>query len=135
MPMNKLEIPISGQNFRPPARQVLSILPLGFPLELRPEPNNEFDEWAVRVIADMAELPAEKFPLLQKALENTSFDAHDIMTTMLMVGYLAATGKPTAHGGPGNQEAIKLCNGDFTTVRAHLSAMANGYASVVIEHD
>lgn len=56
MPSQILTCPIVGAYFRPPARVVLSHLPLGTPLELDPEPENEHDPNAIAVYVSMEQL-------------------------------------------------------------------------------
>lgn len=135
--MNKLTIPLVGQNFRPPARQVLTVLPLGTELHLRTEPENEYDPNAVRVEVDMGDFKVTKLPLLIAALRDTSFDASELCAKgMLMLGYLAASGKPTARGGPGNVQAIDMASKNdwgFIGLQATLTALADGSPAVVIE--
>lgn len=45
-----------GAHFRPPAKALLSVLPAGHPLLLRPEPTNEYDGNAVQVVLRTASL-------------------------------------------------------------------------------
>lgn len=50
--------PIVGAHFRPPAKGLLQALPQGTPLQLRPDPDNEYDPGAVAVwyITDQIEI-------------------------------------------------------------------------------
>ncbi len=41
--------PIVGSHFRPPAKAILQVLPLGHPLQLKPEPENQYDPQAVAI--------------------------------------------------------------------------------------
>jgi hypothetical protein len=41
--------PLVGMHFRPPAKAILAALPMGFPLQLRPEPSNPYDPNAIAV--------------------------------------------------------------------------------------
>lgn len=131
-----LTIPLVGQNFVPPARQVISVLPLGTKLFLYPEDDNEYDSNAVRVVVDMADYPIIKLPLLQTALLGTNFDACELcIQGPLKLGYLAATGKATAKGSPGNQGARLLAStmdNGFNGLEATLSAAPDGSPQVVI---
>lgn len=56
-----------GAHFRPPAKALLAVLPAGHPLWLRPEPTNEYDGNAVRVVLRTDSLPTDEF--LQDELE------------------------------------------------------------------
>lgn len=47
--MPKFEAPIVGMHFRPPAKDVINMLPSGADLELRRQPDNEYDANAVQV--------------------------------------------------------------------------------------
>ena len=48
--------PIVGAYYRPPASTILDYLPMKFPLTLDPEPTNEYDSNAIRVILDQNNL-------------------------------------------------------------------------------
>ena len=48
---------IVGAHYRPPAKGILQALPLGHPLVLMPEPDNEHDPHAIRVELVTATLP------------------------------------------------------------------------------
>lgn len=43
-------LPIVGARFRPPAQEVLQLLPANYPLILRREPENPYDENAIKVL-------------------------------------------------------------------------------------
>lgn len=45
----QLTAPIVGMHFRPPAKDVIALLPAGVKLELRRQPDNEYDPFAVQV--------------------------------------------------------------------------------------
>lgn len=47
--MPTLRAPIVGMHFRPPAKAIIAVLVEGAPLRLVPEPENPYDENAVRV--------------------------------------------------------------------------------------
>lgn len=48
--MTELTAPIVGMHFRPPAKEVVNLLPPGTRVLLRREPSNEYDEFAVQVL-------------------------------------------------------------------------------------
>ena len=48
--------PIVGAYYRPPASTILAYLPMKFPLTLDPEPTNEYDSNAIRVILNQHSL-------------------------------------------------------------------------------
>lgn len=56
-------LPIVGARYRPPADAILRILPYGHPLSLIAEPTNPADPNAIRVDAEVLELPHEAFDL------------------------------------------------------------------------
>jgi hypothetical protein len=128
-----ISIPLVGMHFRPPAKEVLSILPLGFPLEIRPEPTNQYDVNAVMVLVDMADLPVNLIPLLDNIL-SPMFDACELCSNgPLQLGYLAATGMKTARGGPGNTNALMLISvNGLETIQATLGSAPEGYPVVTI---
>lgn len=52
-----MSLPIVGAKFRPPALAILQILPMGCPLEVRPEPGNAYDSNALQVIVKTSDIP------------------------------------------------------------------------------
>lgn len=50
--MQSHSAPLVGAHFRPPARAILSAIPAGHPLLLRPEPSNPYDPNAIAVWFD-----------------------------------------------------------------------------------
>lgn len=131
--MTKLSIPLVGMAFRPPASQVLAALPLGTAVDLLPEPDNQYDSNAVRVVVDMAAFPENKVLILETMLTGTGYTAFELMREgPFMLGYLAATGGKPARGGPGNIEALLRMSAP-ESYRAVLGAAPEGYPTVTIE--
>lgn len=48
---------IRGMHFRPPAKSILAALPANHPILLQPEPDNPYDQNAIKVLVDLDELP------------------------------------------------------------------------------
>jgi hypothetical protein len=128
-----ISIPLVGMQFRPPAKEVLSILPIGMPLEIRPEPENQYDVNAVMVLVDMGDFPVNLIPLLDNILPSV-FDAMELCSNgPLHLGYLAATGMKTAKGGPGNTGALMLASvHGIENLIATLGSAPEGYPVVTI---
>ena len=130
-----LSIPLVGSNFRPPAREVLSILPAGTSLELRHESDNPYDPNAVAVFVDMGDWPIVKLPLLQDML-GTQLDASELCSRGLMhLGYIARTGNKTTKGGPGNREVLDMADSipwGLLGLDAKLGLAMEGWPTVVI---
>ena len=51
--------PIVGVHFHPPARAILQCLPGGCTLSLIPEPTNEYDPNAVKVVVETQDIPLD----------------------------------------------------------------------------
>lgn len=134
MQLSKLSIPLVGMHFRPPAKEVLSVLVNGTELILRPEPTNEYDMNAVMVLVDMAEFPVAKIDLLQVVIGN-KWDACEICAQgLFQLGYLAASGAKTAKGGPGNGEFLLLASSiGQDNLEARLGNAPEGYPVVNIQ--
>lgn len=129
----KLSIPLVGMHFRPPAAQVLAALPLETEVALLPEPDNEYDSNAIRVVVNMAKFPENKILILEAMLTGTGFTAQELINDgPFMLGYLAATGGKPARGGPGNKEALDFMSGG--PIIARTSAAPEGHPTVVLEH-
>lgn len=50
-------LPLVGMHFRPPAKAILAVLPVGCPLWLEPEPENPYDANALKVNVRSADIP------------------------------------------------------------------------------
>lgn len=126
-------VALVGMHFRPPAKEVLSVLPLNTTLILRPEPENQYDMNAVAVLVDMADFPTRLIPLLDTILP-MPFEAVELCANgLLHLGYLAASGKKTAQGGPGNVEALLLIsNYGLDNLTTELGSAPEGYPTVNI---
>jgi hypothetical protein len=118
---------------RPPAKEILSVLPLDFPLILIPEPDNEYDSNAVKVLVDMTEFPISRFPLLEQVLP-VPYTGHELTSVgKIHLGYLAASGKKTAKGGPGTVEALFMASVyGLENLEARLGSAPEGYPVVII---
>lgn len=137
----KLSIPLVGMHFRPPAAQVLAALPLGTTVQLIPEPSNEYDRNAVRVVVDLHEV-GYKTAVLEAMLTGTGFTLAEVASQPLQLGYLAATGGKPAQGGPGNVEALLMMSAlemDAETAlppfQGKLSCLPDGRPSVEITNE
>jgi hypothetical protein len=96
-----------GSHFRPPAKQVLAVLPAGAELSLRPEPENPYDPDAIAVYGDVrSTVPIHQYEALEESLEGTGTALEDLLgeAPPLHLGYIARSGAPTAKGYPGNLE-------------------------------
>lgn len=103
-----------GAHFRPPAKQVLECLPSGAGLILLPEPENPYDEFALKVLVWPGEIPEVMRGDLDAKLQGTGTDLGDLLASEepLWLGYVAASGgKPLAKAGmegTGNREFLQL---------------------------
>lgn len=141
--MTQITTPIVGAHFRPPAKQVLSVLPVGTPLILTPEPDNPYDSGAIRVSFAMTQYPISRWGLLTEALSGTGHDPHALMASEktegpLQLGYIPKSGAKTCLGGPGNVEvatAIVASDARGHAFEARLSLALEGYPTVTITTD
>jgi hypothetical protein len=110
----KFSIPLVGSHFRPPAQQVLSILPAGTPLELSHEADNGYDPNAIAVFTDLSPWLSNptKMSLLQDILPPELADSAEYLCHkgLFHLGYIARSGQKTARGGPGNAEVLLLAS-------------------------
>lgn len=88
-----LSCPIVGSHFYPPAKLLLSNIPLSFPLGLRPEPLNPYDPNATEVWLNPLDLPlnlAENSDFIQ-ALAGFGLDLPELLASgPRKLGHLAA---------------------------------------------
>ena len=110
-----LLVPLVGAYFRPPASRVLAHLPAGAQLFLIPEPDNPYDDKAIKVCVWLCQaVPDHQIAQLTAELDALGFDYQELATRaeLLQLGYLAdSDGKlcNRAEGRqPGNREAAQL---------------------------
>lgn len=70
---------IVGAHYRPPAKAILSILPVECPLEITPEPENEHDPNAVKVSILTENIPPEQHTELGLISQNYGYSLDDIL--------------------------------------------------------
>lgn len=106
-----------GAHFRPPAKQVLAVLPSGASLQLSPEADNPYDSHALRVLVWASAIPEALRADLDSCLEGTGTSLEELLASEepLWLGYVAASGgKPLAKAGltDGNKEFLALMGGE-----------------------
>lgn len=105
--MAKLTLLLVGTHFHPPAKTLLEALPAGCPLELLAEPDNPYDENAVKcqLGPEWADWLMEQAPSVRESLEaslpNQGATLEQVLSTLpLMLGHVGASGgKPLAKAG------------------------------------
>lgn len=107
---------IVGMHFRPPAKQVLAVLPAGASLRLEREPDNPYDAKALMVMVDVGQVPQELRGELAEQILGAGFDLEDLLDdarqgALLHLGYVAdSDGKMCKKFvEPGNRELAQLC--------------------------
>jgi len=131
---------IVGSHFRPPAKQLLTVIPIGSELQLVPEPENPYDPHAIKVLVSLRETyPIARWVQLDEALEGTGWTSRQIMEQESIsgpthLGYLPQSGGKAARGGPGNREVINAIAGPDgdRTFNASLSTAPDGSPAVII---
>ncbi len=102
-----------GSHFRPPASSILKLLPASQSLVLQPEPDNPYDESAVKVVLPVTSLPdgASKWNL-----EGTGYEMIDLIELGedIHLGYIGAESNKNLKARIANGE--ELCsNVEFMT--------------------
>lgn len=142
-----LTVPLVGMHFRPPAKQVLAVLPQGCELRLRPEPENPYDQKAIQVLVDPRLIPESQHEALAAAMQGTGSTIEDLMMQELMhLGYIAdsdgAVCRKTGRQGNGQvHQAFDLRYGSefisaafqWAEVKAKLGFYPDGAPSMVVE--
>lgn len=134
--MPKFTTLIVGAHFRPPAKQVLAVLPQGAKLELEEQNDNLYDAAAVRVLVGLGEIPQEQMAGLAAELPNAGMTLEQLMSTgPVFLGFLPAQdGKPLAKarvtepGLLGNREVRELM-----PVAASLGFAPDGTVRIYLE--
>lgn len=79
-----------GMQFHPPALAVLSALPAGCPLEVRPEPQNEYDPNALAVWLEIKNIPATAHETLSERLPGYGVTLEEFLQREeIQIGYIA----------------------------------------------
>lgn len=106
MPMLTLLV---GAHFRPPAKLIISALPNGTPLRLEAEPDNPYDEAAIRVYVSVDEIPEGEHEHLAEQLPSCGWTIDQLLGEgELWLGYL-----PTARNKDLAEYALAHCNEHF----------------------
>lgn len=94
--MSNIKGLLVGMHFRPPAKQLLASLPTGTLLTLEPEPENPYDEKAIKVLLDASQIPESQHETLRLTLDGTGHDLESVLEQgKWQLGYVAASdGKP-----------------------------------------
>ena len=118
-----------GMHFRPPARQVLERLRLGTRLELRREPDNAYDPWAVEVWVSPAEIELDEG--FEEALAGAGCDLEELLAQeAIQLGFLGASPKLIEAGQVANRVvAEEMDSGEV--VEAKLTVSLSGKPSVL----
>lgn len=99
---------IVGAHFRPPAKLLLEHLPSGCQLRLLAEPDNPYDEHAIRVLLNPADIPTSQHGVLEELLPAMGFELSELLQDgPIQLGYVAASGGKPLRDNPGyvgNQE-------------------------------
>ncbi len=81
---------VVGMHFRPPAKAILQCLPAGATLILEPEPTNEYDPNAIKVLVDTASIPESQHQDLDLRASGFGFDLTTILAQpQWQIGYIA----------------------------------------------
>lgn len=100
-----------GAHFRPPAKLILASLPSGAELILEPEPDNPYDEAAVKVLCRPSAIPEGQFLGLDEGLPASGFSLDEVLRQeSVWLGYLGASkNKDVVKGGfASNVEILAL---------------------------
>lgn len=132
---NQITTLLVGAHFRPPAKQLIAVLPTGAALILSPEPDNPYDSKAIKVSVCPAEtVPMSQFETLAESLEGTGVDLNDLMAAPLVhLGYLPdSEGKLCRHCLEGNAEVGRMIDGNWPEFQAILQFAPDGKPQVFI---
>lgn len=85
-----------GSHFVPPSKLLLENLPQGTKIRLLADPENPYDQNAIKVLLPPGGIPVERHEKLAEALPAMGWTLEDVLgADVLMLGHLAASdGKP-----------------------------------------
>jgi hypothetical protein len=140
--MRILKSPLAGTKFRRGGDAILRHLPAGAQLRLEPEPSNEYDPDAIRVLLPPSEIPTSEFEALRTELAGFALDLEgDVLAQeALFLGYISSSsssaGKKALAATPGSignaelRRAIALAG--VETPDAQLGFAENGWPVVLV---
>lgn len=70
---------IVGAYYRPPAKVVLDVLPFGCELSLMPEPTNEYDPNAIKIVVTPGVIPEVEYQDLELALMGHGLSLEEVL--------------------------------------------------------
>ena len=73
-------LPIVGSFYRPPAKILIDALPIGTPLFIMAEPDNQYDPNAVAVWLETRNIPETSYAALEEALPAFGFDLDTVLS-------------------------------------------------------
>lgn len=136
---HNISAPLVGSHFRPPAKALIAALPVGTPLALRLEPENEYDPGAIAVWFATANLPQDEEILreLDQAAGNYGFPLDVLRSTPeYQLGYIPGTNGKISHLGTALRAALveRLAAHDapVTEIPVTLSFDSKGMPTVVL---
>jgi len=84
-------LPIVGANFRKPAPLIFKALVVGHPLLLEPEPTNQYDRYAVKVLLSISTLTESMIEELTDTLPTQGYTIEQLLALpVLHLGYIAS---------------------------------------------
>ncbi len=109
-----------GSYFTRPAPILLQCLPGGTRVELRPEPENPYDQFAVLVVlTDLSQLNKEELEKREEELAGSGWSSFEVLAqSELRLGHVAAV------GGKPLEKAKKAAPGEIATNRDVLASEA-----------
>lgn len=85
-------LPIVGAHFRPPAKALLGVLPMGTKLTLFPEPTNPYDANAVQILLDGQDIgDTISDATIADAIIGTGWSPEEVREGVLHLGYIPKT--------------------------------------------
>jgi len=80
--------PIVGMHFRPPAKALVAALPSGTPLLLEPEPTNQYDPFAVKVLVDLSDMYDDFWDEIDQALGLAGVEKDELLEAPRHIAYI-----------------------------------------------
>jgi hypothetical protein len=75
-------------HFRPPAKALVAALPSGTPLLLEPEPSNQYDPFAVKVLVNLTGMDDEFWDEIETALGLAGVEKKELLAEPRHIAYI-----------------------------------------------
>jgi hypothetical protein len=119
-------IPLRGFNFRPAGKAIVQALTIGTPLRLEPDPSNQYDPHAIKIMLDSEAVPAAAREELGELLPRAGSSIEEFLSVSAHhIGFV-----PQKNAATTSETVAKLLAQGDVELTAEYATDGQGYPSV-----